>query len=164
MELKSRFYAGSVVVQQPLIRGVLGLFGGLGDSLYNLISFVTNLLLTPIGVLTLMWFAAMVTEDCGPFEAFPKAFNAMIKRFWSVLGISLLLSFGYAIIAGILAVILVLMKSYVLAGLVFFILGAIYSVLVLIYSFEVYRGETYKDDLLAVDPDYTINDNPGDYL
>ncbi len=147
-----------------IIKGILGLFGGLGNSLYNLISFVTDLLLTPIGVLTLMWFAAMVTEDCGPFEAFPRAFNAMIKRFWSVLGISLLLFFGYIILAGILVAIFAIMKSYLLAGIAFFILGAIYSVLVLIYSFEVYRGETYKDDLLAVDQDYTINDNPGDYL
>ncbi len=147
-----------------IIGAVLGLFGGLGDLLIRLISLAVNILFIPMGVLVLMWFAAMVTEDCGPFEAFPKAFSATLQRFWSILGITLLLAVGTAILGGILVFIFALMKSFVIAGIFYFVLMMIYSVLMMIYSFEVYRGETYKNDLLAVDMNDSMPHNPGDYL
>lgn len=147
-----------------ILSAVLGSLGAIGAILIVIITLALYLLFFPLIVMVLMWYAGMVTEDCGPFEAFSKAFGAMIYRFWSVLGISLLTIFGGAILGSILYLIFTIFGSTVVAGIAYSVPIMFLSALLIVYAFEVYRGENYKNDLLAMDINDSLPPNPGDYL
>lgn len=157
------FYLAFLLVS-AVVGIIFGLLGDFGTVLNYLFSLVLNIFMMPISVLTLMWFATMVTEDCGPIVAFPKAAKACFSRYWSILGISLLLYVGLVIIMAIIGGVLIAMHSYVLLGILLFVIAMIYSIIIMIYSFEVYRGETYKDDILNGGGTEVVPETPGDYL
>ena len=109
--------------------------------------------------LILFWFPAMVCDNLGVFDALKKSISVGKSYFWPVVGISLLISIGSSIAAGIVNGIFG--RIAIIGPTILSVAPVLAQFILIVFTFEVYRDKTGKNEYINED---LISETPGDYL
>ena len=143
------FFIGSLVVN--LVLGIatvlimllmvllVSLLKGFGVALMVIVIIALVLFFLAFGVLISLWFSAMVVDGLSVFDGFKKSIEIVRTCFWTVLGITILVSLAASVVSAILGF---LGAIPVLGPVILSVIPAAQYFVIAVFSLLIYRGKT----------------------
>jgi len=118
---------------------LVSLLKGFGVALMVIVIIALVLFFLAFGVLISLWFSAMVVDGLSVFDGFKKSIEIVRTCFWTVLGITILVSLAASVVSAILGF---LGAIPVLGPVILSVIPAAQYFVIAVFSLLIYRDKT----------------------